>query len=907
MRLISITLRHYRIHEHLSVEFDPARTLVGGRNETGKSTLAEAAHRVLFLRAKTSGIVQREMVSRTHHGDPEVTLQFEAAGTRWEVSKRFAGAKGSTLLSGGGAAALRDEAAEAKIDELLHATTAGGRSAAGALPDLWSHLWVWQGRSSEDPSGHTAQHKTELIQHLQQLGATTLLQSANDERVAQRIAQAYDELFTATGRPKAGSKPETARARLEEAEVALAKAKEAASRLAQAADDHARAEHTIAELTALLPQLRDQRTAAETRLQQSETLRIALERQHLDVQAAKTRLQEHLGYDAAIRAHQTELAQRLAAIAPAETTLASLAQAETIARAASQSAESHHRAAADSVQQARLRHDLAAAAVAAVEKSASHQSFAARAADTATLHDQLTATRSQLASLPAIDAKELARLRKLESSEVQATAALAAMATGIEVVHADTRIDLDGSALAPGETRILTDAADLTIGAGTRLRIQPGGGQSLARARNQADAARRALASALDHLALRSADHAASVHEQRLALGSQAASLEARWSALGGATLNTDLAAAQIASEAARQEFYRRAALVSPTPDFPTDLERARIQATAARDALADAESTEATARRLADESRANHETAGAALTAHHDGINVARMAVRDIETAIRTREETHGDAAARAAAITSATHSLHLAEQELAATKTALDSLNPALAAADLDRLSRALLTQEHKLKEAETTRLLARDRLTLDGTTDPEADLRRAEASHTDAVHHHEAERRRAQAIESLHQLFTSSRAAIDRALVQPLANRISGYLQCLFGPGATARVQLTDAGIEKLELARPGDPGFSFATLSIGAREQTAAAVRLAVAEILATQHDGCLPVVFDDAFAHSDPDRIHALQRMLDLAATRGLQIIVLTCTPSAYAGFGAREIQLDTPLCRENSH
>jgi hypothetical protein len=32
-------------------------------------------------------------------------------------------------------------------------------------------------------------------------------------------------------------------------------------------------------------------------------------------------------------------------------------------------------------------------------------------------------------------------------------------------------------------------------------------------------------------------------------------------------------------------------------------------------------------------------------------------------------------------------------------------------------------------------------------------------------------------------------------------------------------------------------------------------------------------------------------------MLDLAASRGLQVIVLTCTPADYAGLGAREIRL----------
>jgi uncharacterized protein YhaN len=112
----------------------------------------------------------------------------------------------------------------------------------------------------------------------------------------------------------------------------------------------------------------------------------------------------------------------------------------------------------------------------------------------------------------------------------------------------------------------------------------------------------------------------------------------------------------------------------------------------------------------------------------------------------------------------------------------------------------------------------------------------------------------------------------------------------------------MQLALEGAEFKELqvyrADRADTPFSFEVLSGGTREQVAAALRLAIAEVLAADHDGCLPVVFDDAFTHSDPERIRQLQRMLDLAATRGLQVIVLTCNPRDYSGFGAREISLE---------
>jgi uncharacterized protein YhaN len=66
---------------------------------------------------------------------------------------------------------------------------------------------------------------------------------------------------------------------------------------------------------------------------------------------------------------------------------------------------------------------------------------------------------------------------------------------------------------------------------------------------------------------------------------------------------------------------------------------------------------------------------------------------------------------------------------------------------------------------------------------------------------------------------------------------------------------------------------------------------------MAEILATDNDGCLPILFDDAFAYTDSERVQSLQRMLNLAALRGLQIIILTCAPADYSAFGASEARL----------
>jgi len=898
MRLISLTVRNYRVHKDVTVSFDPSRNLLGGPNESGKTTLAEAAHRGLFLRAKTGGNIQKEMVSTHLGGDPEVALTFDAAGMRWELEKRFAGARGSTRLSGAGMAMLKDEEADAKLSELLK-TDSGGRANASQLAATWSHLWVWQGSSGEDPAQQASAHKDTLVQRLQQDGFAAVMQSATDQRVRQRVAASYDEIFTATGKPKAGSKPEVVRTQLAEAQAAHQRALETAARLEQAVGDHARAANEIADADAVLPALRAQRNATETKLTQVADLQ-RHEATQLRASEAATASREQISKDdAKIREFIQEASATRQSLLPAEEQQSSLTAKEQTARTTSQTAELSNRRMAESVRQARLHHDLATAVLAAFDKSDVHQRVATRAAEADTIRAELASVRAELAQLPPLTAKDLTALRKLEREASQAAATLEAMATGIEVLHADTSVTLDGQPLTAGESRVLTDVGELAVGGGTRLRIRPGGGTSLSEARVRCESTQRTFAAALARHTLRDLDHAATVFEQRQARDQQIAQLETRWQALGGAALAPELTAAATALDASTAEVQRRKeALGDDTAKPPpSNISEARDLLASTRLQLSQAETDEIITRRSAEQLRNTLEFATQDLQNHRTQLATAHQSLRDLQTRIKVLEDTHGDATARQAALVQARESEQQATTQLAATRLALAALAPADLTDDLARFARAIAQQETRRRDAENQRLIARERLTLDGSSDPEADLSHARARLAAARDAHASEQRRAMAIEKLHQLFGSSREAIDRSLVQPLAERISGYLQCLFGPTAALRVNLSETGIAGLDLIRSGDPTFGFAALSGGAREQVAAAVRLAMAEILAADHDGCLPILFDDAFAYTDPERTQALQRMLNLAALRGLQVIVLTCTPTDYSAFGAVEFRL----------
>ena len=55
MRLISTKIKNYRIHcgDHpLEINFDPSMQLIHGPNEAGKSTVMNAIHDALFVKAR---------------------------------------------------------------------------------------------------------------------------------------------------------------------------------------------------------------------------------------------------------------------------------------------------------------------------------------------------------------------------------------------------------------------------------------------------------------------------------------------------------------------------------------------------------------------------------------------------------------------------------------------------------------------------------------------------------------------------------------------------------------------------------------------------------------------------------------------------------------------------------------
>lgn len=895
MKLLSATVRNYRIHRETRVDFDPSRSLIGGPNESGKSTFIEAVHRGLFLKSKITGDGQRNMVSDIHPGHPEVEIAFTVDSKEYKVVKRFSGTNGTTKLTEVGGASWQGDEAESRLHELLRVDdVGGGRGISDRILQQWAHLWVWQGKSGNDPCGDAASEQTALLQRLQEEGGAVAMQSQCDAQVAGHFAERCASLFTQAGKPKAGSELQKAEGALQDAQIAQEKAASRMDRLVQAIAAFDEAEETIRRCKTDLESLTQQRNEVAGNLAEAQKLKSQEEQQASAASRAEEIFADLNKANGQIDSLRQEIKDLEETIAPKQ---ADCEQArsnrQTLSTRAQQAAKAYE-AAVEKSRCIRQRRELARAWVERFDCEGQCNKLSKRLEEAQKIQEAIKSLRDELAALPEIDADALEELRELKSRGDQAKAALNAMASGIEVIEADQVVRIGDHEVPPGSTHTVTEATDVFVGDKVHLRIQPGGGNSLADAREALRSAKDELTTALDEVGVDSFEKAVETLNARDSIASKLEREESRLSDFDDGSLEDRLAKAQESLAAAKGEVDRRSRLVSGVEE-PGNREDAVTWRNREDHALEQAEDDEAEKKADGDAAKTAFQESENALQELNAKIGEQQKSTGEMEAQLRLLIANHGEDEARLQALREAEHARAAAQEALGQTHVSLAELQPDQLEQDHKRLNRAIQTQESEKQTALEKRATSRAALTLDGSEDPQAELIRATARQQAAQEQHESIKRKAEAVRLLNRLFEEQQKVLADLFTQPLAERISDYLKGIFGPSARAVVAIEDRAFKGIQLVRPEHAGaLSFDVLSGGTREQVAAAVRLAIAEVLAVDHGGSLPVVFDDSFAFSDPNRVQNLQRMLDLAATRGLQVIVLTCNPSDYAALGAQQ-------------
>jgi DNA repair exonuclease SbcCD ATPase subunit len=887
MRIRSVTVRNYRVHRQLTVHFEERLTVIGGPNESGKSTLVEAIHRALFMRHKAAGADLDGM--RSHFGGhPEVELTFEAQGRTCTLRKQFRGQSGSATLEEEGQAVRRGDDAEQRLAELIGESEGARRWSR----DRWSHLWVWQQQSFEDPSAGTNDRADDLVRRFQESGAAVVQLSSRDAKLAAHFASQVGELFNKNGTPKRGTELDLAVEAHEAAQqevlartAALEKLYDAARRLESARAMLREVAGSIAERERELQEAldRQQQVIALSNRSLLEEHDAAQKHDHWELLSARERTIKEL---------REQVALLTGRLAPMQQEATRLSQEEQTARVAFESAVRALTAIDDTVRATNAVAALADDYRTKLDLQRQQGELDERAARVREASESATRARVELAALADIDATRCKAIDDAVRGVELAETKLEAIATRVELLRADGAVHLGSESLSVGAPQIITTDTELSVGEGILLRITPGGGASVADAEHALNESRHVLTDRLQAAGVASATAARELLERRNVLSGELTLHERRLEELAPASLDEQQRqlTGKIAEVTAAIGRRIEQAVALAEPASLSAAQQLCADTRAASLAAEEEQQLRLTARK---DAQRRLEAAQQAREAHAGSMVEQQRELDERQQALAAQLSVHGSDVDRAEALVTAEALYRQAAAIAGATEREIEALDPAGVDETVRMASAAVSRLKDRRVAARDEELLAQRDLQQDGSRDPHAELSLAQACERETGERLARVRLRAEAIRELAALYAEEQKQLAEQFSQPLRARADKYLRVVL-PDCGMHVEYDNREFGGLAIVRGATrTQFAFDTLSTGAREQVATALRLGVAEVLAEAHGGVLPLVFDDAFAYSDPDRLKLLRRMLFRAAESGLQIIVLSCNAVDYDGLGTR--------------
>ncbi|MBL8467846.1 AAA family ATPase [Methyloversatilis discipulorum] len=858
-------------------DLDPGLNLFAGPNEAGKSTLV-AALRAAFFERHRSGTVEHLRPWGDASAAPEVELDFELDGTPCRLTKRFLGKKRCTLQFG----THTYDGAEAEdfiAEQLGFAFAAKGSSKAEhwGIPGL---LWMEQGSAQDIRAAVT--HATDHLRTALNASLGEIAGGDGDD-VTNEVERLRNELLTPSSDRPRGAYAEALQAEqslreaLAKVDVDLLTFRQKVDQLAQLRREHdadaaqrpwedLRARAAAAAATLREAQSLQERLHVEKRSAQSLQERADLLRQQLDRWAEEAS-------DAQARAEAVSAAQR--ALDDATALAAPWQQRE-------RDAQTQHDAARRTLALTRARDNRLALVRELDELRRKSEALAATLAQAEAEQARQLALQAEVAACE-IRADDLNALRgqarQLRELDIRRTA----IATRLRfALDAGRELRIGNDVLSGDGERLLLDATTLTLPGFGRLRIEPGGGDLAALAREAAELRDR-HAGALARLGLASLDAAETRQQQHAHKLSDLKAAQATLKAL--APQGVDALRAERAALAGRaaELTQRLTAQADEGDDTLPPIAEAEAAEDAARHALADA------TRRLAD-ARNRCVATQAALDAAQRELGAARARLDDPARAQQLADTR--------VALTDALAQHEAAVLRIADLARQLDAARPQALAQDVERYTRSAEQIERSFAQR-------RDALTV-----LEVELQAAGAQGLDerraglARDHAAAERRagqlarRARALDLLLRCLRDKRHALTQRLQAPLQTHLNHYLGLLF-PGA--RIALDDS-LSPGPLTRDGTAGSESGEvdeLSFGAREQMGVIARLAYADLLKEAGKPTL-IILDDALVHSDDARLERMKRVLFDAALRH-QVLLFTCHPDKWRDMGVPVRTLEAAL------
>lgn len=897
MRLLSVQLKNYRIHRDLRLEFDPHRTLIGGPNESGKSTLAEAIHRVLFLHARGNTALHRAMRSANAAGTPEVVLGFEVHGRQYTLTKRF-GSAGSALLESAGSPPVRDDDVETHLAQILKTET---DLSAKNLKTHWCHVWAWQGMATNDPSEISGGVAASLIQQLQTEGAGAILKSALDQKVADHFQKLLEASVGRNNRYLNGSAVSRALAERAKADTRLKEARARAERLQAALSDFHSATETLNRLAREEKTLLDDETLYHEKSNRLSSLNQKRVECESDLAHQKRALEGLQATHREIALRDDKIATLQRDMIPLQREIERLeAEAEHakaltdrhLATSRELSLKTNQLNRQLQLANAHQKHSSACEEIARLEKIRKQIEVVQKRA---------TEAEEKLHALPAITKPDLTSLRKIDSQWRISAATLDTMGVRLELLDGSVEVAAGTNRLLPNQPLILFESAELRVDGEVRIRVSPGTGLGITELRLEEKNLSNKRQGLLDKYGCRSIDDAQSALDQRERIEAEKAACEAELRGLDPDAVKNAWSHANAELREASATIEHLTADTDPIR-LPEDRNAARRFILELQQRLRENERAMTEAEKLCLKAGQQQSAAQRSCDEQKVSLQNSDRTLQMLRTECAHLVQQAGDHDQRTRAIHEQQNACSLRQRQLDDTLQSIGELQPELMQQELARINRSRDQIKKNIIEASGRKFAAEALFSLDANCDPQEELASAEANFAFCEENARLQERKIHALQLISSLFDESQAELNARFTLPLQQRVLSYLRCLFGPKVETPFHFSDEGLGGIALFREGSGAstFDFETLSAGAREQTAAAFRFAIAEVLAKDMDGKLPVILDDAFANSDPERVKLVTRMLDLAASRGLQVILLSCTPEDYSGLGASSVQLQRP-------
>ncbi len=887
MKIRSLELRNFRKFVG-AVRIDgigDGLNILVGPNEYGKSTLLEAINGVIFEKATAQSERTRSFRHFCNGTVPEVDLAFDLDGTRWTLTKRFAGQPGKATLCGANGRRFEAEAAEAELERLLRFER-GPRSAA---PGIWGTLWVQQGKSFGDTNLDESGRRSLQACLEAQVGMITGGQRG--QRIPAAVERALSELKSVRG-PRG-------------------KFKEAVDRIDQARKEAGRLEGKRDEILGQMNELSRLRRDRQHAL--ADWDEDAHQRELSDAQlrqtAAATRAAEILAARSAAklaeeRAERAKkaMAERAALIGemgPLETELGGITAKFTEAETRRAEAKRQLDAAEERLAQLRQQQRDNGEAVRRLDRIRGAQAISSeieRHSDTlrraAELRSEVGRLTEAIGANPATDAR-IAKLEDAAAELAGARAAVNAVATmvsfALEAAMAE-RVRVDGRSLpGPVFSRPVVTRSLITIDGVGEIAVEPqitGREAMIERVRRADDELKAALEAA------GAADVAIARRRaaQRRELAQELADCKRLISGLAPVERARRLPAGLEARENRVSELHGKLAteleilgLAAPPPSGETETAISAAHregelisaAIETADAAAEGPKLSLTEAVEAVQDFRNRLTGlHAALLGKQDQLAAGRARCGDDELIGQAQELGRLTADAQAA----------LAEQERGRGET-VDEIDVRIRrleaagkqhAAEIERLNQEISRLEGVIEANEGIGV--------------DEDLGAAQAEEVRLTAQVRACEEEVAVLTLLRDTLREAESEAKQKYLAPVAQRAAPYLRMLL-PGAGLKFD-KNLSIDKIE--RRGDIE-SFACLSAGTQEQLAVLTRLAFAELLLDQGRPAT-VILDDALVFSDDERI---ERMFDILMRAGekTQIIVLTCRRRLFARLGAPILQI----------